>query len=132
MVRRCPQVCHRLSRDIGRCGHRATIEHLQAPPVQPSDAPGTVPPRNPRSEFQLSGSVPVATRLLDLAADLPQPAVQRVRTGLGVELRNETLGADEQAAVTELVVAWEGPTAGEHIQVQAHGSSPWQLLLTLK
>src|SRR6185312_2784588 len=76
-----------------------------------------VPPRHARAEFQLSRGVPVGARGLDLAADLPQPLVGRPRLVLGVEQRDEPLGAHEQALKRERIITRQGPDDGEDVQV---------------
>ena len=100
-VGRLAQVHDRLGGDVRGRGDLTAVAHPQAPPVQPPDAPGAVPPGDPRAELQLGLGVPVGARGLDLAADMPEPPAGRPRVVLAVEQRDEPLGAGEQAVQGE-------------------------------
>src|SRR5260370_1128127 len=74
-------------------------------------------PGRPRADFRPRGGVRVGAARLDLAAALPQPPVWRPGAVLGVEQRDEVLGAHEQAVGGEGVIARPGPPARKHAQV---------------
>ena len=116
-VRRLAQVRDRLGGDVRCRGDLAAVAHPQAPPVQPPDASRAVPPGDTRAEGQLSRSVPVRARRLDLAANVPESAGRAApRRFSRVEQRDELLGAGQQAVQGGRVIACPGPPA-ERAQV---------------
>jgi hypothetical protein len=88
-----PQMVEAVPGDLGGVGDGPQIAHLQAVPVQPSDAAGVVAPGDPGAEGQLLGRMPVGPGQVDLAhhRDDPLPEVPGLRV-LGVEEFEELLG----------------------------------------
>src|SRR5690348_3072866 len=99
-VGRLAQVAETLGGDLIRGVHLPPVPDPQRAPVQPADAPRTVPPGDPGGERQLFGSVPVGPVRRYLGEDLTHPDADGTRLRvLAMEQRDEALGLRQQLAM---------------------------------